>query len=42
MGKTVTLNKGKDILVYLLTSSSSEEIRKFARETMEKIIALQL
>ena len=42
MGKPVTLDKGKNILVYLLTSSLNEEIKTFARETMEKIIALQL
>lgn len=42
MGKPIVLNKGKDILVYLLTSISSDEIMKFARETMEKIIALQM
>ena len=42
MGKPVLLNKGKDILVYLLTGTSNEEIKKFTRETMEKIIALQM
>ena len=42
MGKPVVLNKGKDILVYLLTGTLSEEVKNFTRETMEKIIALQM
>ncbi len=42
MGKPVLLNKGKDILVYLLTGTTNEEIKVFTRETMEKIIALQM
>lgn len=42
MGKPVVFDKGKDILVYLLTGTSSEEIKVFTRETMEKIIALQM
>ena len=42
MGKPVLLNKGKDLLVYLLTGTTNEEIKNFTRETMEKIIALQM
>ena len=42
MGKPVLLNKGKDLLVYLLTGTTNQEIKKFTRETMEKIIALQM
>lgn len=42
MGKPVVLDKGKNILVYLLTGTTSQEIKNFARETMEKIIALQM
>lgn len=42
MGKPVLLKKGKDLLVYLLTGTTNEEIKNFTRETMEKIIALQM
>ena len=42
MGKPVLFNKGKDLLFYLLTGTSNEEIKIFTRETMEKIIALQM
>ena len=42
MGKPVLLKKGKDLLVYLLTGTTNEEIKSFTRETMEKIIALQM
>ena len=42
MGKPVLLNKGKELLVYLLTGTTNDEIKKFTRETMEKIIALQM
>lgn len=42
MGKPALLKKGKDLLVYLLTGTTNEEIKNFTRETMEKIIALQM
>ena len=42
MGKPVVLNKGKDILVYLLTGTLSEEVKNFTRETMEKITSFTI
>lgn len=42
MGRPAVFSKGKDILVYLLTGTTNDESKEFARQTMEKIIALQM